>query len=107
MAGKAEDEFVVTPVLRDLVAVKPPVAFAEAGSIDEREAKGVVVGLVGAVFAIGKNRGSIRSAFVSEIKPLVGRNLEFLFVVVGSANRADVPVVSGFGICGRERKSSF
>src|SRR6516162_5681335 len=71
VAGQTEDEVVVPPVLRGLVAVGAAVAASKAGGVDQREAQGVVIRFVGAVFTVGENRRAVSPALVGEIEPLV------------------------------------
>src|SRR5947209_490529 len=98
MTGQAINEFVVAQVLGELIAIGAAVAFAQSGRIYKGEAQSVVVGLIGAVLAVGEHGHAIRSAFVGEIKPLMRRNFKLLLIVVAALDCANVPVVRGFRI---------
>src|SRR3989442_15792550 len=98
VAGQAVNEFMVAPILRDLVAVVLSVTFTEAGSVEKGQAQGAVVRLIRAVLAVRKHSHAVSATSVGEIEPLVRGNFVLLGVVVASLNRADIPVVGSLRI---------
>src|SRR5580704_8319932 len=103
VTGDAVDEFVMSPIVAGLISV----LLADAGRINQCEAEGLVVGLVGTVLAIGENGGAELAGFVGQVDPLMGGDFEFSLIVVGAANSPDVPVVGGFGVRGGQREGGF
>src|SRR5207302_10107530 len=107
VAGKTIDEFMVSPVLGGLVTVEPSVAVSKAGRVDQSQAQRIVVRLVGAIFAIGKNGDAEISALIGKVKPLMRRNFEFLRIVIAALDGPYVPVIGRLRIGCRQRKCSF
>src|ERR1700722_7011228 len=100
MARQTVYKFVMAPLLRGLVAVIAEVARSGPGCVEQSQAQRVVIGLIGAIFAIGQNSDSVPGAFVGQIKPLVSGDFELSGIIVGATDGADFPVVGGLGIGG-------
>ena len=100
VARNAVREFVVPNILRSLVRI----ASGRAWGADQRQANGVVVGLVRSVLAIGQDGRSELPAHVGQVDPLVRRHFEFLRLRRGPLDRANVPVIGGHKVRSRKRK---
>src|SRR5438045_7131712 len=93
----------VADVLRRLVGITS----VHTRRADQSQANGIFVWLVGTVLAIGQNGRAKFTTHISEIDPLVRRNLEFAGFSAGPLNGAYVPVVGGQAVGSAERKSCF
>jgi hypothetical protein len=89
--GDAIDKFVMAEVLCRLIGV----ASLHSGRTDQGQAKGVIVRLVGPVFAVGQHGRAEFTAYIGQVDPLMRRHLELLGLRRGPLNGADVPVVGG------------
>src|SRR5215471_21590788 len=107
MARQSIDEFVVAPILRELVAIGATITATQAGSVDQCEAQRIVVRFVRSVFAIGEHSHAVGAACIGQIEPLMRSDFELLFIVVTALDCAYIPVVSRLGIFGGQRKSGF
>src|SRR5277367_5307051 len=76
---QAKHELVMTPILIRLIGISRRSAVGRgpyARRTQESHTDGVVVGLVGAVLAIGQNRCAEAAALVCQIDPAMRSNLE-------------------------------
>jgi hypothetical protein len=94
--GNAVNELVMADILRCLVSV--------ASSSSEREAKGVVGGLVRSILPIGENGGTKLVAHVSDIDPLLRGDLELFRIGRRPPDCSYIPVVGSELIGSGKRK---
>src|SRR6476660_6902210 len=107
MSGDTVDEFMMTPVLRGLIAEVLPIALTKAGGVNQRKTKRAVIRFVRTILAVGKHGHAVFAALVGQVKPLMGRDLIFSWRVVAPLHRADIPIVSGHRIGSSERKGAL
>src|ERR1700682_2741146 len=72
VAGKTEHDFMPADVLCSLIGIAAPGSRRPYQSQPQR----LVIRFVGTVLAVGKDRRSIRTAFVSQIDPLMRSDFE-------------------------------
>src|ERR1700757_3364665 len=80
MRRESKTNLVMAEVLRCLVVVLT-LSGVQPGRIDERQAEGAIVGLIGTVLGIGEYGHAGLAALIGEIEPVVRSHFEFLRIV--------------------------
>src|SRR5258708_40150198 len=108
VAHQPKHKFVVTPILICLVSVclRASVGWRlHPGRSHQRQSKGVLIWLIGTVFAVCENSCPEATCLVGKIDPAMRGYLELTLLSIGSLNRANLPIVSSVLIRSTQRKS--
>src|SRR6266852_7027545 len=100
----------MTPILVCLIGVRlrPAVGrWLHARRTHESQAKGIVIGLVRAVFAISQNGRSEAATFIGQVDPSMRGNFKLALLGIGPLNSAELPIVSSIFIRCCKRKGHF
>ena len=81
------------------------IALGGAGRVEEREAEGVVGGLVPAIAAVAQDRDAVTAVFGRDVGPLLGGNLIGDFRIVSPLDKAEPEVITGLRSAEREREA--
>src|ERR1700722_12758181 len=95
MACHAHNEFVMPPVLIHLIGISGTAVLAGHNSrrAQERYAKGVVVGFIRAILAVGEDGRAEAAALVGEIDPTMRGDFKLARLLVRALDSANVPAI--------------